>query len=198
MPRAEVRALSGPLEALAQAHRGDPQVVHGAGVRGLQDALAVRERIEPEVRRDLVQLHLERVPRLRRPVTALRAAGRFVRVDADAVELVRRHAVRDRKQRARVVRGRDPVRGIRAAVEPTLEMDRGDLAILRDARLQMHLHRVPAAVGVEDLFAVEGELHRSLRAEREEARGELVRVGVAMTRIRARGTPRTFSSSRWR
>src|SRR5438445_55416 len=108
------------VQAFAEAHRRDPEVVDRAAVRRLQDLLSILEWIEIEVFGDLVDLALEAVARLCRAVPALRTARRLVRIDADAVELIRRDAVRDRQKRAGVVRGRDPVRRVRAAVQPAL------------------------------------------------------------------------------
>jgi len=47
-----------------------------------------------------------------------------------------------------------------------LVRDRDDLAVLLHAGSDAHLHRVPAAVRVEDLLAVERDLHRAARAYR--------------------------------
>src|SRR5207253_8303274 len=74
-------------EALAEAHRRDPQIVDRAAVRGLQDAQAVLDRVEAQVHRDLVELALEREARLRRAVPALWPAGRLVRIHAHPVQL---------------------------------------------------------------------------------------------------------------
>ena len=160
--------LSHRLQAIAEAHGRDAQVVHGAAVRRLQHPQPVLDRVEAELRRDLVELALERVPRLCGAVTALRAARRLVRVHAHAVELVGGDPVGHRHERAGVVGGRDAVRGVGAAVEVALEMHRGDLAVLLHPGAQVHLHRMAAAMRVKDLLAVERELHRPFRAHGEQ------------------------------
>src|SRR5439155_13577834 len=93
---AELRRALKCVKAFAETHRGDAQVVHRPAVRWLKDALAVLERIEPEVVGDLVDLTLEAIARLCGAVAALGATRRLVRVHADAVELVRGDAVGDR------------------------------------------------------------------------------------------------------
>src|SRR4029077_19504408 len=54
----EVGPLPGALQALPEAHRRDSQVVHRARVRGLEDPLAVGERVEPDIPRALAELAL--------------------------------------------------------------------------------------------------------------------------------------------
>ena len=122
-------------------------------------------------------------------MAALRTARRLVRVDAHAIELVRWDAVGDGQQRAGVIGGRDPVRRVRTAVEPALVMHCRDLAVLLHAGADAHLHRVPAAVCVEDLFSVERDLHRSPRAHRKQRGRELVaeRIALAAERAAVRG-----------
>src|SRR5205823_13881932 len=67
-PLGEVRPSLKRIEALAQAHRGDPELVDGPAVGWLEDPLAVFERIEAEIFGDLVDLALAAVARLRRDV----------------------------------------------------------------------------------------------------------------------------------
>ena len=178
--RRERRGGSRGIERLAKAHGGDAKAVHRARSGRLKNGLAIRERIETEIRRDLVELDLERVARLRGAVTALRAARRLVRVQPHAVELVRRNLVRHRHQRAGVVRGRDAIRRVGAAVEPRLRMDSGDFARRLDARAHAHQHRVPAAVRVKDFFAVQCDLDGPPCALRQQARRELVAERIAL------------------
>ena len=168
------------VEALAKPHRRDAKLVDGAAVGGLQDRLAVLKGVETEVLGDLVELALESVTRLRRSVAALRTAWRLVRVHADAIELVRRDAVGHGEQGAGVIRRRDAVRRVRAAVEPALVMHRRDRAVLLHTGADAHLHRVAAAVGVEHLLAIERDLHRAPSTDREERGRELVAEGIAL------------------
>src|SRR5258705_397426 len=66
------------------------------------------------------------------------------------------------------------------AAESALDPDRADLAVFCHAGLDAHLHRVPAAVGVEDLLAVERDLHGPLGPHGEQPRGELVAKWIAL------------------
>src|SRR5207244_12545071 len=51
---------------------------------------------------------------------------------------------------------------------PYTTLFRSDLAVLLHSGLDPHLHWMPPAVRVEDLLAIEGDLHRSPRAHRQE------------------------------
>src|SRR5205823_6575812 len=184
-PLRVVRRALQRIEAFTQTHRSDAEVVDGAAVRRLQDRLPVLERIEAEVLGDLVDLAFKPVARLRRAMPALRTARGLVRIDPDAVELVCRDAVGDREQRAGVIGGRDAVRRVGAAVEPALVVHGGDLAVLLDAGADAHLHRMPAAMRVEDLLAVERDLHRTARADRKQRGRELVAERIALAAERA-------------
>ena len=68
-------------------------------------------------------------------------------------------------------------------------MHRRDLAVLLHAGPDAHLHRVPAAVRIEDLLAVQRDLHRSPRAHRKQRGRELVaeRIALAAERAAVRG-----------
>src|SRR5437879_12416398 len=67
--------------------------------------------------------------RLRRAVTALRAARRFVGERPRALEVIARHVIRDGLERARVVRARHAVGPIRAAIEQRPEMHACDRSV---------------------------------------------------------------------
>ena len=113
-------------------------------------------------------------------MAALGAARRLVGEDASALELVDRHLVRDGIDDARIERGRDAVGAVRAAVEPRLEVAARDVARAREAGLDPHQNRMPAAVDVEHLLAREGDLDGTARELRELARGDLVREGIEL------------------
>src|SRR5262249_52906567 len=118
------------LEARGEADRADPHLVGGDRVRRERVVLTPQPRVEAGVRADLVDVALERVAGLGRAVAALGAAGRLVREDADALELVARDAIRDRLERAGVVEARDAVAPVAAPVEGGAEVHRGDRPVL--------------------------------------------------------------------
>ena len=64
-------------------------------------------------------------------------------------------------------------------------MHAGDLTAALHASLDPHLHRMPAAMGVEHLLAVQGELHRPSGAHGEQAGRELVAERIALPAERA-------------
>ena len=78
--------------------------------------------IEAELLGGLVDLALHGEARLRRAVAALGAAGRLVREDARALELVDGDLVGDGLERARVEGRRHAVGAVGAAVEPGAEV----------------------------------------------------------------------------
>src|SRR5262249_40191893 len=82
------------VEAAQEAVRRDPLSVDRRRVLALEVLPADLDRVEAELLRDLVELHLERESRLHRSVPALRTAGRLVREHARAVEAVAREVVR--------------------------------------------------------------------------------------------------------
>src|SRR5207245_3116466 len=61
-----------------------------------------------------------------------------------------------------------------------------------------HLHRMPAAVRVEDLLAVERDLHGTSRAHGEERRSELVAERIALAAERATVRRRDHADARAR
>src|SRR5207253_8325967 len=86
-------------------------------------------RVHPELLGDPVEVNLERESGLRRAMPALRSAGRFAPERSCALELVTWEVIGDRLQRARVVRARDTVGAVAAAVEQPLEVHRGCRAV---------------------------------------------------------------------
>src|SRR5882762_8304618 len=111
------RALHDLLDALAESHRTDAQVVRGERVRWDEGLEAQLRWIEFQLFCDLVEMHFEGEARLRRTVTALRSTRRLVGERARALEPVARHLIGDGLERARVVSARHPVGAVAAAVE---------------------------------------------------------------------------------
>src|ERR1051325_1775439 len=143
------RASDHLLDAAAEAHGADAQPVGGERVGRDQMPEPELGGIEPELLGDLVELDLEREPRLRRAVATLGSARWFVREGACALKLVPWHLVRDGLQCARVIRARNAVGPVAAAVEQRSEVHAGDGAVLLHSRLHPHQRRVTPAVAVE-------------------------------------------------
>src|ERR671937_184763 len=70
-------------------------------------------------------------------------------------------------------------------IEVRLVVDRGDGAVAPHSGPDPHLHRMAAAVGVEDLLAVERDLDRTAGLHRQPARRELVSEGIGLAAERA-------------
>ena len=174
------RRLDDAVDALRQAAGRHGEVVHRLLVLGHDRAPAHLRGIEAELRGDLVEVDLEGKAGLRRPVAALRAAGRLVREDAAALELVPGDPVGHGLERARVEGRGDAVGAVRPAVEPRPEVEGQDLAVLPDARSHPHEHRMAAPVRVEDLLARERGLHRPARDLGEPRDHHLVAEGVGL------------------
>ena len=174
------RGLDHPVDALAEPDGGHGQVIGRLG-EGLGEITAPHVRgIETELLGRLVDLALHGKARLRRPVAALGAAGRLVGKDPRALELVDGHLVGHGLERARVEGRGDAVGAVGAAVEPGAEVHARDGAILGEAGLDPHEHRVAPTVDVEHFLAGQGELHRPPRELRELARGDLVGEGIEL------------------
>jgi hypothetical protein len=155
-------------------------MVRGLGEGIGDDAAPHVGGIEPELLRRLVELTFEGEAGLDRAVAALGPARRLVGEDARALELVHGDLVGHRVDHARVERGGDAVGAVRSAVEPRLEVAAGDVAGLREAGLDPHQHRMPAAMRVEDLFTRERDLHRAACQLRELTDDDLVREGIGL------------------
>ena len=115
---------------------------------------------------DLVELNLLAEAALRRAVSALGPARRLVGEDAAALKVIRRDVIGHRLQRAGVERAGDAVRAVGAAVEQRLDVHAGDRAVALHAGLEVHQHRMAAAMAVEDLLAREADLHRPIEQQR--------------------------------
>ncbi len=138
-------------------------------------------RIYAELLGDLVEVDLEREARLRRPVAPFRSTRRLVRKSSSALKLVTGNVISDGLQRSRVVRARDAVGPVAAAVEQRLEVHAGNGAVLFHPRLHPHEGGVAPAVAIEDLFAREGDFHRPPGDHRELGGGDLVAEGIALS-----------------
>jgi len=125
-------------------------------------------------------MHLEREARLRRAVPALGPARRLVREGARALKVVARDVVGDGLKGARVVRARDAVGAVRAAIEQGLEMHSGDRSIALHPGAHPHQRRVAAAMTVEHLFARQRDLHWSAGHHRELRDRDLVTERIAL------------------
>ena len=174
------RGAHDAADALGEADRRDAQVVCRQRVGPFGDAQAKVGGVDLEPLGDLVELNLLAEAALRRPVTALRAAGRLVGEDPAAVEAVPRDVVRDRLQRAGVEGAGDAIRSVRAAVEQRLKVDAGQRPVSLDARPEAHQDGVSAAMAEEDLFAVQRDLDRPLEHERRLRDRDLVVERIAL------------------
>ena len=192
LPR-EAAALHHALQALAEADRAHLHLVRGDGTGRQRVAKPPLRRVEPELVAELVDVALERVPRLRRAVAALGTAGRLVGEDPHALELVARDPVRHRLQSAGVVEAGHTVAAVGAAVEGGAEVHGRDRAVALQAGLDPHRHRVAPPVAVEDLLAVERDLHGTPRLHRELGRDDLVaervRLAAEAAAVGARDDP---------
>ncbi len=177
------------FQTLHEATRGDALVVDRAGVRALVVLAADLDGIHAELLGDLVELDLEGEARLYRSVTALRPARRLVREDPRRVEAVGRKVVGSREQLAGVVGRHQAVGAVRAAVDDDARVHARQPPVPGRAALVAHLHRVPAAVRVEDLLARPQHLHRAPRQHRElrDAELERERIGFSAERAAERG-----------
>jgi len=115
-------------------------------------------RIHAELLGELVEVHLEREPRLGGAMAALGTAWRLVREDSCALKPVTWNVIGDRLQRPCVVRAGDSVGPVTAAVEQRLEVHARDGAVFVDARLHPHERGMAPAVTVEDFLARERDL----------------------------------------
>ena len=115
------RAFDNFVDALAQTHAADAQVIRRHRIRFDQMLAAHLRRIEFQLFGDLVELNFQRITRLRRSVSALWTTRRFVCKRAQSLKLVTRHVISHRLQRAGVERARDAVTAVSAAVEDTTE-----------------------------------------------------------------------------
>ena len=147
-------------DAFGQAVAADPEPARGKRV-GLGDHVEAQiGRIQPELFGDLVELDFLAEARLGRAVAALGTAGGLVRKHPAGLELEARQFISERRQHAGVERARRSVGTVAAAVEQSLQVHGGQLALLAHAGAEFHQYRVPAAVQVEHFFARQADFHR--------------------------------------
>ena len=156
------RLLHG-VQALQEAVRGDAQLVHRARVAPHEVGAPELDGVLAEPLGQLVQLHLEGEARLHRAMAAFRAARRFVGVDARGVEAIRGHGVGSGEQLAGVVGGHQPERRVGAPVQHHLGVHRLQPPLRIGAGPVLHVEGMPAAMGVEHLFAGVENLYRATR-----------------------------------
>src|ERR1044072_4136391 len=137
-------------------------------------------RIEFELFRNLVEMNFQRVTRLRCAVPAFWTTRRLVRKGAQPLELVTRHVIRDRLQRARVERTRNSIASVCTAIEKRLKVHRGDRAIVLHTRLHTHQHRMPATMTVKHLFARQRYFDRTTRYHRQLANHHFMVERIAL------------------
>ncbi len=129
---------------------------------------------------DLVELYFLAEPRLRRAMTALGTARRFVREHAAAAEAILRDLIRHRLQCACIEGAGHAVRTVGAAIEQRLQIEAGDLAVVGDAGAEAHQHRMPAAMAVEDLLTRETDLYRTVEQQGSLGDDDLVVERIAL------------------
>jgi hypothetical protein len=140
---------------------------HRAGADGVPQPQL--ERIEPELRGELVHRALVGEADLRRAEAAHRAAGRVVRVDDRRLDEDVRHLVRPGCERGRVAEhGRRGGR-IRTAVQQEAHVGGDESAVPRRAIPNPASGRVAVHVAVEGLLPAVDHLHGASGPEREEA-----------------------------
>ena len=178
-----------PVDALTEAGGRDREVVDRLAVGRHGVAMAHLGGVEAEALGDPVQVDLEGKAGLGSPVTALRPAGRLVREDAAALELVPRDGIGHGLERARVEGRGHPVGTIRPAVEERPELEGGDLTVLLHARLDPHQDGMSAPVRVKDLLPGQGRLHRPARQLGQARHHHLVaeRIGLPAEPAAVRG-----------
>ncbi len=162
------------LQALQQlGHRG--RAVHdlpGWRLVAHADRVAAAQldRVQPELRGQLVHLGLVAERRLHRAETAHRAARRVVRVDAVAVDVHVRHHVRADPHGPGVADHGRGAGGVRPAVQVDLGPDVDQPAVAGRAVLEAHARRVAVHVPVERLLPVVDHLHRLAGVQGQHAR----------------------------
>ncbi len=149
------------VDSLLQPAAGNSQVVDRPRVGLDRILLSHLGGIELQGLGNLVQLALDSETRLHRSVPALGAAGRLVGEDSATLEAIPGDFIGKGVERAGVVGGGDAVGAVGAAVERRAKLHGSDGAVLLHAGADPHLHRVPAAVAVKDLFAAETDEHRA-------------------------------------
>src|SRR5262245_61588411 len=118
-------------------------------------------RIELQLLRNLVDLHFERITRLRRAVPTLWTTRWFICKSSQSLKLVARPVISNSLQRTRVESTRNSVAAVCPAIEIRFKMHRGDRAVVLHACLDLHQHRMAPAMTVKNFFARQRDFHRT-------------------------------------
>ncbi len=176
----ERRACYDLVDARCEADRAHLEPVRRERI-GLHDhPEAQLRRIHAELLGNLVELDFLPEARLGGAVAALGPARRLVGEDARGLELVARQLVGHGLERSGIEGARDAVGPVAAAVDQGLQVHAGQLAVLGYAGAELHQHRVPPAVHVEHLLAIEAHLHRTAEDHRGLGHRHLVVADVAL------------------
>ena len=196
-------ALGDALDAFAQSRAAAGAAVHGHAV-GLHQLLQAQiDGIDAELLGNFIELDLHREARLRRAMAALRSAGGLVRKNAHPFELISRHFVSNRLQRAGVINRGQTVAAIAAAVEISFILHRLNRAVALHAGFGPHFDRMSAAMDVKRFFPRERDFDWPSGDHRKFGNADLVRKRIAFSaeaaahRSRddadaARGEPKNF------
>ena len=155
------------LDTLFQSNRPDLQPVCRDRIRFQEVPQAQLCRVDSQSVSRLVQLNLEAESRLRRSMTSLGSARRFVGKSACALEPVIRQFIGRRLQCTRVVSAGHAITAVCATIECRSQMLRGHRAVFLESGLQMHLHRMAAAVAVEHFLPGQRDLGGPAQLERQ-------------------------------
>ena len=147
------------VQALAEARARDELPVDGHIAAAERVLSADLNGIHPELRRQLVQAALKSEARLHRAVAALGAAAGLVGVEPPSPEVVMIEVDRPGQDLSGVVAG-DHAEGVVATpIDANVVVDGQQPAFGARPHADVHLHGVPSAVAVEDLFARVEDLH---------------------------------------
>ena len=136
--------------------------------------------IEAQIGGRLVELDLEREPGLGCPVTTFGSARGLVGEHPYTLEPVAGYPVGGGLKRPGVVQRCQSIAAERAAVEIGPEVHRGHAPVAPEAGSGPHQHRMAAAVGIEDLFAAQRDLHRLAAEHRELGGSQLMGERIAL------------------
>src|SRR5688572_4810193 len=117
------------------------------------------DRIESQLLGNLVEMHFQRVARLRRAVSPFWTTRRLVRKRSDSLKLVTRHFIRHRLQRAAVERTRNSVATVCATIKKRLKVHPGDRAVVFHTCPDLHQHGMPAAMTVKNFLTRQRHFH---------------------------------------
>src|SRR5579859_5721399 len=152
------------LEAFAQSATGDAQTIDGTGVRLDQIVQAQSNRVDAEIMRDFIEMHLDRVAWLCRAVTTFGTTGWFIGKETHALELIAGQLIRHSLQDAGIIGRGHTIGAIRATTEKRAKVHGRQSPIAFDTSLDPHFDGMTSAVDQEDLFTRAGNLDGSASA----------------------------------